>query len=56
MDEEDLEEMYCSRLNFNFEPQSCPKKLLPRLANFMTNEGFDKKELNLVYRRAINVS
>lgn len=37
--------MYQSRINFDIEPLSCPKKHLPRLATFLTGEGFDKKKL-----------
>jgi hypothetical protein len=45
--------MYSSRLKFDHEPRGCPKKLLPNLANFMTDDGFSKKTLNLIFRRNI---
>ena len=41
-------------MTFDTEPLSCPKKYLPKLANFLTDEGFDKKKLDLLYRRTIN--
>lgn len=40
LDEEELEELYASRLGFDIEPSSTPKKFLPRLASFLTFEGF----------------
>lgn len=46
--------MYQSRINFDIEPLSCPKKHLPRLATFLTGEGFDKKKLELLFRRTLN--
>ena len=46
--------MYLSRLSFDTEPLSCPKKHLPKLANFLTGEGFDKKKLDILYRRTTN--
>ena len=43
-----------SRLDFDYEPKCCPKKYLPNLANFLTADGFQKKTLNLKFRRNIN--
>jgi len=40
-----------SRLEFDCEPRCCPKKYLPKLANFLTSDGFQKKKLNLIFRR-----
>jgi len=40
-------------LAFDQEPRGCPKKYLPILANFLTNDGFSKKNLNLIFRRNI---
>lgn len=40
-------------MTFDYEPRGCPKKYLPNLANFMTTDGFQKKMLNLIYRRNI---
>jgi hypothetical protein len=42
-----------SRLDFDVEPKSCPKKFLPCLANFLTADGFQRKTLNLIFRRSI---
>ena len=46
--------MYLSRLTFDHEPRGCPNKYLPNLANMLTTDGFQKKMLNLVYRRNIH--
>jgi hypothetical protein len=43
--------MYCSRLEFDREPLGCNKKFLPKLANFLTNDGFQKQKLHLIFRR-----
>lgn len=43
-----------SRLEFDKEPLGCPKKYLPKLANFLTTDGFQKKKLTLLFRRHIN--
>jgi hypothetical protein len=45
MDDEDIESMYLSRLEFDREPLGCHKKYLPKLANFLTTDGFQKKKL-----------
>ena len=46
--------MYSSRLSFDKQPNGCPKKHLPKLANFLTTDGFQKKKLNLIFRRSSN--
>lgn len=52
LDEDELEEMYISRLEFDQEPTGCHKRLLPKLANFLTSDGFQKKRLQLLFRRS----
>lgn len=51
LDEDELEEMYSSRIEFDREPLGCKKQFLPKLANFLTTDGFQKKKLRLLYRR-----
>ena len=51
LDEDEIEELYSSRLQFDKDPASCNKKLLPNLANFITTDGFQKKKLELLFRR-----
>jgi hypothetical protein len=41
-------------LSFDKEPSGCPKRYLPKLANFLTTDGFQKKKLNLLFRRNSN--
>ena len=54
MDEEDLEELYLPRIAFDVEPISTPKYNLPKLCKFITNQGFSKHQLNLIYRRSLS--
>lgn len=51
LDDEEIESQYMSRLEFDREPLGCPKKYLPKLANFLTTDGFQKKKLALLLRR-----
>jgi hypothetical protein len=38
-------------LEFDKEPLGCNKRFLPKLANFLTSDGFQKKKLQLLLRR-----
>lgn len=40
------------RINFDEEPTSTPKKNLPKLAEFITDDGFNRKKLTLIFRRS----
>lgn len=46
--------MYSCRLEFDEEPLGCRKSCLPKIADIITTEGFQKKKLRLLYRRNNN--
>lgn len=46
--------MYSSRLSFDEEPLGCRKQFLPKIADIITTEGFQKKKLRLLFRRNNN--
>jgi hypothetical protein len=43
--------MYSCRLSFDQEPMGCRKSCLPKISDIITTEGFQKKKLNLLFRR-----